>query len=190
MFRLQPRVLLGPSSGRFRNSLLRLLLRFLVSFRFALLMFLSLLNSSNLFLAGLAQRLYFRPELVLLGGALLGFLFVLLAQGFQLRQPTTVFFGPQPRVFFDLPSALDGATTHLFEPATLTVCPGFHFRLKCQPFLFSLAAGFFLNLYAPTRFRQLLYFGLSPLARILYFCSDPHQLLSCSLHAFLLGAQS
>ena len=132
-------------------------------------MFLSLLNNSKLFLAGLAQRLYFHPELLLLGGSLLGFRFVLLAQGFQLRQPTTVFFGPQPRVFFSMPSTLGGATTHLFEPATLVIRPGFHFRLKCQTLLLSLAAGFFLNPYAPTRFRQLLYFCLSPLTCRFHF---------------------
>jgi hypothetical protein len=190
MLSLQPRVLLAAPSVCFQNLFLRLLSGFLVSFFFALPTRLSLLNGSKLFLAGLAQRLYFHSQLLLLGGSLLSFLFVLLSQGLQLRQPTILFFRPEPRGLFATQSALGGATTHLFEAATLIICSHFHFRFKYQTFLLSQTAGFFLNLDAPTRFRQFEYFGLSPLARSLYFCSDLGQLLACSLQGFLLGTQS
>ena len=190
MFSLQPRVLFATSSVRFGNLFLRLLPGFLVSFFFALPTRLSLLNGSELFLAGLAQRLDFHSQLLLLGDSRLCFLFVLLPQGLQLRQPTILFFRPQPRCLFATQSALGGATTHLFEAATLIVCSHFHFRFKCQTFLLSQAAGFFLNLYALTRFHEFEYFGLSPLARSLYFCSDLGQLLACSLQGFLFSMQS
>jgi len=141
----------------------------LVSFRFVFPERLSLFSGSKLFLAGLPQRLYFRSQLSLFGCSLLGFLFELLSQRIQLRQPAILFFGVEPLIFLETLSFLGDVTAHGLEPAPLMICSHSHFRFKRKTFMLGQARGFFLNLYALTRFRKLDYFLFSPLARSLGF---------------------
>jgi hypothetical protein len=190
MFSLQARVLLATSPICFLNLFLSLLARFLKRFLLALLTRLSLLNGFKLFLAARAQRFYFYSDLLLFGGSLLGFLFVLLAKGLQLRQPTVFVFGPEPGFLLATQSVLANTPSHLFEAATFIICSHFHFRFERETFLLCQAAGFFLNLDALARFNQFDYFCLRSLARQLHFCSDLRQLITCSLKGLMFGTQS